>query len=243
MSTGPLRVPVSPLAAGRSELTTAAARYVLRVHRLELGDVFVAFDPEARIEADARITACTRDSATVEVQALRTASLLPTRQVTIVQGLAKSDKLDEIVRDATELGATRISPAVAMRSVAAQKSDSAVARWRRIAVEAARQCGRGDVPDVDAPRPLAEILGDVGGEVRLVLVPTAPERLGAALAKTSATSAIVLVIGPEGGLDPAEIAAAEGLGFVAVSLGRFVLRTETACAAALGAVLGSFDEA
>ncbi len=243
MGTGPLRVPVSPLAAGCSELTTATARYVLRVHRLEVGDVFVAFDPEARIEANARICACTRDSATVEVLGLRPASLLPTRQVTIVQGLAKGDKLDDIVRDATELGATRISPAVVVRSMAGQQSDSAVARWRRIAIEAARQCGRGDVPAVDAPRPLAEILDDVGGEVRMVLVPGAPERLGRTLAKTSATSTIVLVIGPEGGLDPAEIADAEGRGFVAVSLGRFVLRTETACAAALGAVLGSSGEA
>ena len=241
MAVGPLRVPVSPLASGRRELPASAARYVLRVHRLGIGDAFVAFDPEARIEADARIITCSRDSATVELDCPRAASLLPSRSVTVVQGLAKGDKLDDIVRDATELGATRISPAVVLRSVAAHKSDAAVARWRRIAVEAARQCGRGDVPEVDAPRPLVDIIGALEAELRLVLVPGASTRLGGVLAQASATSSVALVIGPEGGLDPAEITEAVTRGFIAVSLGRFVLRTETACAAALGAAL-AFSE-
>jgi 16S rRNA (uracil1498-N3)-methyltransferase len=157
--------------------------------------------------------------------------------VVLIQGVSKGDKLDAIVRDATELGATGIVPAIGERSVA--RPDAArAARWRRIAVEAARQCGRGDAPTIAAPVSFAEAVRAAGaGEaLRLCFDPGADRSLGAALAAL-AQQAVTFAVGPEGGLTPAELGAAEAAGFTRVTLGPLVLRTETVCAAVLGALL------
>ena len=161
---------------------------------------------------------------------VREASRVARREVCVVQAIGKGTKLDAVVRDATELGATRIVPAVADRSV---KRRTDLERLRRVALEAARQCGRGDVPVVEAPVRLAPALGDLEGGV-VVLHPEASESLGAVLGDLRGSVAIV--IGPEGGFSDEELADAVERGARLARLGAFVLRTETACAAALGAV-------
>ena len=151
----------------------------------------------------------------------------------MIQGIGKGDKLDTVVRDATELGATRIVPAICERSVA--RPDAArAARWRRVAVEAARQCGRGDVPQILAPLAFAEALHEARGEAKICLDPRADRPLSAAL---SAAEGVVFAVGPEGGLSDRELALAEEAGFARVSLGPWILRTETVCAAVLGAAM------
>jgi len=100
-----------------------------------------------------------------------------------------------------------------------------------------RQCGRGDAPVIAAPTPFGDALRDAPADaLRLCLDPHAPRSLGAALVDLG-PRAVVLVVGPEGGLSPAEIEAAEAAGFARVTLGPLVLRTETVCAAVLGALL------
>jgi 16S rRNA (uracil1498-N3)-methyltransferase len=159
------------------------------------------------------------------------------REVTLIQGACKGDKMDGIVRDATELGVTRIIPAITARSVA--RPDAARAdRWRRIAVEAARQCGRGDAPIIDAPVALLDALAPgCGVTVALCLDPTAAIALGARLQIVAAATNVTILVGPEGGLDAAELDAASQAGFTRVRLGGLVLRTETVCAAVLGALV------
>jgi 16S rRNA (uracil1498-N3)-methyltransferase len=157
--------------------------------------------------------------------------------VVLIQGIGKGDKLDAIVRDATELGATGIVPAIGERSVA--RPDAARgARWRRIAVEAARQCGRGDAPAIAMPVSFTDAVRAAGAveALRLCLDPAAHQSLGSALAALAA-QAVTFAVGPEGGLTAAELAAAEAFGFTRVTLGPLVLRTETVCAAVLGALL------
>lgn len=243
-----LRVPVSELGSGERELGKEAAAYVARVHRLGEGDTFVAFDPERAIEGDARIVAIGAGgrAVTVHVEAVRAAGVRAPRPVTLVQALGKGDKMDAIVRDATELGATRIVPVIAERSVVRPEDAAARAqRWRRIAVEAARQCGRGDVPRIDPPAELLAVLaaGSLAsdeasaGAWGVCLAPGASAALGDALRAHDAGAAVTIVVGPEGGLSPAEIAACEAAGLASVGLGPLVLRTETVCAAVLGALL------
>jgi 16S rRNA (uracil1498-N3)-methyltransferase len=165
-----------------------------------------------------------------------------------MQAVGKGDKLDAVVRDATELGATRVVPVITERSVSRPPA-SRSERWRRIAVEAARQCGRGDAPIVDEPAPLADVLEHWpaleahAGDARLCLSPSASAPIGPRLRGLDARGAIALLIGPEGGLTQAEISAAARAGFADVHLGRIVLRTETVCAAVLGAILALSDEA
>jgi 16S rRNA (uracil1498-N3)-methyltransferase len=232
----PLRVPVEGLVEGLHELPPDAAAYATRVHRLGLGDALELFDPDAATEADASIEAAGKHRVTVRVASLRAARHVPTRAVTLLQGVSKGDKIDAIVRDATELGATRVVPVLCERSVA--RPDAARARrWRKVAVEAARQCGRGDAPSIDAPTAFGDAVGEAHeGALRMCLDPAAPRSLAAALS-TLAAQPVVLAVGPEGGFTDAEVARAESAGFVRASLGPLVLRTETVCAAVLGALL------
>lgn len=230
-----LRVPLADLAAGERLLPAEASRYLVSVHRLSAGDRFVAFDPEACREAEGEVCSVSRRGVRVRFGPPVAATHIATRRITVIQAMAKGTKLDDIVRDATELGATKIAVAIAARSV---KRSARVGRLRRIAVEAARQCGRGDAPEVTEPSPLADALERHRGGGRwtgMVLDPDASIALGQLLVELG-DEPIVVVIGPEGGLRPDEIELAERLGYRAVKLGGFVMRAETACAAVLGAI-------
>lgn len=227
----------APIAGLSTTLSPEASRYLVRVRRLRPGDRFVAFDPEAKTEADAVLV----DERTIELGDVRPASVVATRELVLVYALAKGDKVDDVVRDATELGASRVIVARAERSVVkadAARAEAKRSRWARIAEQAARQCGRGDTPSVEGVLDWADALAEVACDARFVLDPHAAEALGPLLRTSIANRASVgFAIGPEGGLTPGEIAVAESRGFVAASLGPFVLRTETVATAVLGAVM------
>jgi 16S rRNA (uracil1498-N3)-methyltransferase len=157
----------------------------------------------------------------------------------LVQGIAKGDKMDMIVRDATELGVDRIVPILCERSVARPASVRA-GRWRRIAVEAARQCGRGDTPEIAPLLALDEAVRDTAlceesVRCRLCMSPSGELRFGSRLMDCPRGRAVVAV-GPEGGFASSEHTRFVEAGFAVVSLGPLVLRTETVCAAVLGAI-------
>jgi 16S rRNA (uracil1498-N3)-methyltransferase len=236
-----VRAPVDDLATGERQLDARTARYLSGALRLREGDSFVAFDPKRGREADAVIVREERGAVVARVGALRDAKVTAERKVTWIQGLAKGDKMDGIVRDATELGATRLVPAVTAFSVV--KLDDArgaarTLRWERIAREAARQCGRGDAPEVLRPCDWRAALASAGDEAaRFCLYERAHEPLGPPLADALRKGApLAFAAGPEGGLDEEEVGLARDAGWVIASLGTFVLRTETVAAAVLGAV-------
>ena len=238
-----IRVPCDPLAEGDVLLDGAAHRYVLRVHRMQVGDRFVAFDPQARLEADAELISISRQGARARLSRLRPASLLAARQLTVIQSAVKGSKLDGIVRGATELGATRIVVAIAERSVKRPATARLAVRLGRIAVEAARQCGRGDVPEVVGPELLQDALAAYGAKAArcraLCLHPGSETRLHEALTGLAREEALAVAIGPEGGMTEDELEVARRHGYRLVSFGRFVLRTETACTAVLGVIAAS----
>jgi len=233
------RAPVADLAPGPRRLDARTARYLARVLRLREGDRFVAFDPARAVEGDARITSLDGDAAAVDVSALARSRVVAARSTLWIQGLAKGDKCDAIVRDATELGATAVVIATTARAVVKLDPARAAARlerWRRIAGEAARQCGRGDAPSVDLA-PWGEALARApAGSARFCLYEAAVAPLGPPLlAALDDGRALAFAAGPEGGLTDEEARAAEDADYACVSLGPFILRTETAAAAVLGA--------
>jgi 16S rRNA (uracil1498-N3)-methyltransferase len=232
-----IRAPVAKLAEGARTLGADTSSYLCRVLRLRAGDRFVAFDPEARTEADATIDEASSDAARITVGAVRPAQVIVLRPVRLVYALSKGDKVDAVVRDATELGATHIVLAPSEHSVVkidAAKRAAKLQRWERIAEEAARQCGRGDPPRVylepDMRAALAK--GNEQAGDAFILDPRATEPLGRHLGP----KAEVFAIGPEGGFSDSEIALAESQGYRPVTLGSLVLRTETVAAAVLGAL-------
>jgi 16S rRNA (uracil1498-N3)-methyltransferase len=154
--------------------------------------------------------------------------------------VGKGDKLDAIVRDATELGATRVVPVLSARTTVRPEGRGKSERWERIALEAARQCGRGDCVRVEPPTPLVEALAHYiapAPGLSLVLDPSSARAAGELLRELPANAPLTFVVGPEGGLEEEEIGEAEAQGYTPASLGPFVLRTETVCAALLGALL------
>src|ERR1019366_3562645 len=146
-----IRVPLGGISAGPRVLTGDAARYVARVHRLETGDAFLLFDPDARVEARATITGQSRGRVEVVIAEPTRASMVASRRIEWIHALPKGDKADAIVQDATELGASSIRFVSTSRAVVrldAQRAANRIKRWQKIARECSRQCGRGDVPAV-----------------------------------------------------------------------------------------------
>jgi 16S rRNA (uracil1498-N3)-methyltransferase len=238
---GVVRVPIADLATGERQLDAATAHYVGRVLRLRSGDAFVAFDPATGREADARAHLVEAGAVTVRIDVLRPGAAPDGQDVTWIQALAKADKCDAVVRDATELGATRIIVAITKRSVVRLDDDRAAsraARWARIAREATRQCGRSHAPAVDVTGTWHEALARVAVEhARFCLWERATEPLGVPLLEALGRGApLAFACSPEGGLDETEVEVARSSGWRVVSLGRRILRTETVAAAVLGAV-------
>jgi 16S rRNA (uracil1498-N3)-methyltransferase len=236
-----VRAPIPDLAPGERTLARDASRYLCRVLRMKEGATFVAFDPEARTEADAMIVRSDDDAAVARVGELRPAKVVADRPLVLLYALAKGDKVDAVVRDATELGATRVVVARTARAVVKAEGDreeKKLDRWRRVAEQAARQSGRADPPAIDGVLDWEDALTVAAScDARYVLAVGAATPLGALLPDAIGRGdAIAFAIGPEGGLAPDEIAAAEARGFLPVSLGDIVLRTETVAAAVLGAV-------
>jgi 16S rRNA (uracil1498-N3)-methyltransferase len=236
------RVPIGDLSAGERRLEGAAAHYLGRVLRLGPGDSFVAFDPASAFEADAEIVRADAEGVSVRLDEPRPGSRASARPLVWIQGLAKGDKCDAIVRDATELGATRFIVATTRRSVVKldpERARARQARWARVAEEAARQCGRADAPLVDEPCPWQEALGRVEDPTcaRFCLWEQATAPLGPALLEALASAApLAFACRPEGGLESSEVDLARARGWSIVSLGAFTLRTETVATAVLGAV-------
>jgi 16S rRNA (uracil1498-N3)-methyltransferase len=163
-------------------------------------------------------------------------------RLTLAQGVSRGERMDLVVQKATELGVTGLIPVLTERSVVkltAQQSDRKVNHWRAIAIAACEQCGRNRLPALAAPVALREFLkGDAGPDARLLLSPTGT----VALLDLPRSSAITVLIGPEGGLTDEEEQSATSAGFTAVRLGPRVLRTETAAIAALALLQRQFGD-
>lgn len=225
------RAPLSPLASGEQQLSKELGGYLVRVLRLRAGDRFVLFDPEAGTEADAELL---RDvPALARIAEVRHAARSTTRDVVLLQGLAKSDKPEQVARAAVALGVTSLSFVRTARSLAGAELRSE--RLRAVMLDAARQCGRGDLPALTGPLELAAAAAAATG-LRLLLEPDAAESLIDRLRATPSDRPITLAIGPEGGFALEESALLIEAGFEAVRLSRFVLRTELAAVAALSVV-------
>ncbi len=235
------RVPVSGLKAGEQTLDTKTAHYLRDVLRLQAGDRFLAFDPESHLEADGTLAERTHEVEACVIGPVRAAAIALDTGIVILQSLAKSDKTEHVVRSATSLGAAEIHLVESGRSVArsGDRSDAKRARFGAVALDAARQSGRGDVPKICGPHPIAHELErwrDTAA-IKLCLVPGALRSFRALTQGWTVGSPLVILIGPEGGLTPEELSLSEQVGFTAASFGALVLRTELVGTAVLGALL------
>jgi 16S rRNA (uracil1498-N3)-methyltransferase len=216
-----------------------AERRHARVLRLERGAAVELFDGRGG-SWEATVADAARDRLEVHVGARRPppASESPLT-LTVVQGLCRGSRMDEVVRHGTELGVACFVPVRCHRST---RRDGNPERWRAIARDAARQSGRSVVPPVEPICDLDQFLSRAPAGLGLLLHPPVDgiPPLGA-LAVDSVSSAS-LVVGPEGGLEGGEVRAALEGGFRAVSLGPRILRTETAALAAVAALQARYGD-
>ncbi len=215
-------------------------RYLARVLRLAVGDRVTLFDGQGS-EADATISRMGPRALELRVDARRQATAPRGPELTLIQALARGEKLDLVVQKATELGVSRIIPVTTERAVPRLETLRAASRrvrWQKIAREAARQSGRADVPEVDPVTSLAlAVVAQPRDALKLIFWEQARGHAGLKeLLPATAPSGIVIAVGPEGGYSEAEVGHAKGAGFIAVGLGPRILRTETASVAALAVV-------
>ena len=156
--------------------------------------------------------------------------------ITLVQGLASSDKMDFIVQKAVELGIRAIQPIATERAtlkLAGERAQKRAAHWQAIAQAACEQCGRNRVPAIAEPVSMEAWLAMPADGVRLMLHPHAQSSF---VESADATRPLVVVVGPEGGFSEKELARAEKQGVKPVRFGPRVLRAETAGLAAIAAI-------
>ena len=204
-------------------------RHLVRVLRLRAGDVVTATDGRGGAWQVRLLTLGeTATGAIVGDASLAAESPLA---IALVQAVPKGDRMDTVVRATTELGVTRILPALTERTVVRldpSRGRERARRWQRVAREATKQCGRAVVPAVEAPRPLAEWITDgKDADLRLCFWEVEGAPLGRVLEGGDRPRSVRVIVGPEGGLTREEVAGAGAMGYVAVTLGQRILRTDT----------------
>lgn len=216
------------------QLDKEQSRYVGRVLRLRVGDAIAVFNGEAG-EFAATISSLGKTSAAIAIGAAIESSTESPLKVHLVQGVSRGERMDLIVRKATELGVKRISPVLTEHGVVKlDQARSAKRRdhWQKVAESACEQSGRIRPPLIDEPLTLKSWLGAETREadVDLILRPDATTPMASL---QPPKTKVCLLIGPEGGFSDIEYDDAGVAGFTAVSLGPRVLRTETAAIAAV----------
>jgi 16S rRNA (uracil1498-N3)-methyltransferase len=233
-----------PLVAGRRHTIAGdAAGHIARVLRLAPGDPLTLFDGRGG-EYAAHIEALRKGAVVVMVGERSATERESSLSLTLAQGVSRGERMDWVVQKATELGVSGIVPLFTERSVVrldARQSERKLRHWQAIAVAACEQSGRNKVPEIAAPLALDDYLRR-GSEVRatrLLLSPTGESTIGDLPAPDGA---VMVLIGPEGGLAESEQRAARQAGFVAVRLGPRILRTETAAVATLALLQHRFGD-
>lgn len=208
-------------------LTADEARHLRDVLRLKPGDEVYVFDGRGR-EFRCSVSNTKRDTATLQIEAeAQPAKPESQLQLNLCVALLKGEKFDLVVQKTTELGVTTITPLITRHADIHLRDQSdatkRVARWQRIALEAAKQSGRAFVPEINLPVAFETALEGTGVMFS--------ERGGQALEGLPAANSITALIGSEGGWSDEEIDAARARNFYIVTLGGRILRAETAAIA------------
>jgi len=234
-----------PLVSGKGVgIPEQAGLHLTRVLRLDAGAPVILFDGSggeyaATLERDGK-------KVWARVGAFTAGERESPLDITLLQGVARGERMDLIVQKATELGISRIVPVLAERYVVkadAKQRERKREHWQAVAVAACEQCGRKRVPDVSEPRSLGDAIAALLADSARCLLSADGDETLTAFATRSRGRPLVLLIGPEGGTADNEDRYARANGFVSCRLGPRILRTETAGLAALAtlqAIAGDF---
>ena len=219
--TGQVLVANSPL-----ELEAGPSTHIARAMRMRAGDQLTLFNGRGG-EYTACVSAVDKKTVTVDIGAYCDTGTESPLAIHLGIAISRGDRMDWVVQKATELGVQRVSPLLTERTEVKLKADRAekkVLHWQQVAIAACEQCGRNTVPKIEPLQSLPSWVSTTEADCKLVLHHRALVETG----NGSTPSTIALLIGPEGGLSPAEISLAESACYQALRLGPRVMRTETA---------------
>ncbi|WP_409341367.1 16S rRNA (uracil(1498)-N(3))-methyltransferase [Paenibacillus sp. MBLB4367] len=233
----------------RVSVTGDDAHHLTRVMRAQVGDKFICSDGQNR-EALAEITQLGKDAVEAAIVELLPMTSEPAIQVWVAQSLPKGDKMETVIQKGTEIGATRFIPFISERTIVQydeRKESKRLERWHKIAKEAAEQAHRNRIPVIEPMHSWKQLLRRAG-DVQLALVCYEKEgqlqlrellrgALGRQSVEPSDQHCVLLIVGPEGGFTEKEIAEAEEAGIKSISLGKRILRTETAALVGVTCIL------
>ena len=225
----------TPPDGDRAVLAGDEARHLTRVLRAKVGDTVSLFDGTGR-EWPARVASIGRDRVELEAGKPAVDPLPAAIPLTLAVALPKGDRQKWMVEKITELGAARLVPLETTRGVA-EATASAQARLERVVIEACKQCGRNTLMEIAAGRPLDRLLAELPVGACVVIADPGGKPLAAATAPP-ATTAMIALVGPEGGFTDEELCMADRAGVVRVSLGPHILRVETAAIALAARLAG-----
>lgn len=224
----------------------------LRVRRIGEGEVIPIFDGEGQIGSATLIRLGSKSGELAIANVKQDTQSEAPYGITLAQGLAGGDKMDWVIEKAVETGASRITPLQCERSVIklhrssdAERAQKRLIHWRAITQAACEQCERTVLPQVEPIQTIAVYLSkassdDLNGALKFIFCTGDHPSLAKMLAPLPAQN-VILLIGPEGGFTPDEIALAIKAGFQAVSLGKRILRTETAGITAISTIHAIWD--
>ena len=218
------------------------ARHISKVLRMQPGDKLQIVSDDG-VSAMAEITAIASERVSVRCLEKLAESHEPRVRLVLAQGLAKGEKMDFIIQKAVEMGAYSVIPVAMEHSVVrldGAKAAKKVERWQKIAESAAKQSKRDIIPQVQPVQSMAEMLASGDCETKIIAY-ECEDRLSLKAALKAAEAAggikeLLLIIGPEGGISEGELELARQAGAVPVSLGRRILRAETAGLVAISAI-------
>ena len=232
-----------PLAVGqRITLPEDSSLHLLRVLRLEPGDAVTLFNGDGH-DYTARLLTAAKRGAEAEITGREPVPRESPLRITLVQGVARGEKMDLVLQKATELGVAAVTPVVTERTevkLDAERAGKRMAHWRGVLAAACEQCGRAVLPRLSEPTALAAYAGTERADIKLVLDPTGD--VGLASVSPQAGQSIALVVGPEGGLSERDLATLRAAGFRGLKLGPRILRTETAGLAAVAALQALYGD-
>ncbi len=234
-------------AGGRVTVEGADAHHMRDVLRMQPGEAVEAADE------DGTVYHCTVEELGADEVVLNVLSVSASENelpidITLYMGLPKFEKMELIVQKAVELGAARVVPVSMKRSIVKldeKKAKAKVVRWQVIAEAAAKQSKRGRIPEVGNVMTYKAALAEAGAADHILVPYECAEGIEGTrrvLASLKAGETVAVFIGPEGGFDPAEITAAESAGAEIITLGRRILRTETAAITTLALLMFAAEE-
>ena len=228
------------------KITGGDALHICKVLRITEGETLTLCDGEGT-DFLATVTSCSKECVALDIVDTFVCLAEPSVSVTLFQGIPKQGKMDYIIEKCTELGISQIVPVSAKRSVVKiddKKSEAKkLERWRKIAQESVKQCGRGKIPEVTEVMTVKEAI-EFSRSLDLVIAAYECEKetsIKSALSDKNPKS-VGIFIGPEGGLDDGEIELFKSAGITTVTLGKRILRTETAGHTVLTAIMYEFNE-